>query len=204
MKGFVIAVFLLASAICVLSASAETLTIPAVNENGVWSSPLAEGVLYQLTVSGRYIFDGVHWADAEWTQPGIIDPNGQVEYWSPFGFGESNDILDLVIDNTSVSWMGTKDGIDWSPHTSSPNSMYRYFLQGKGTPVKFHIADKTPFDVDATGDNSGFLTLSIIPVPEPSSILTLLCGIGTLGGLVLRRSRLSRGLYYTRDSPYVV
>ena len=31
------------------------------------------------------------------------------------------------------------------------------------------------------------LSYDIAPVPEPSSILTLLCGIGTLGGLVLRR-----------------
>ena len=36
-------------------------------------------------------------------------------------------------------------------------------------------------------DNNMCEVIEVIPTPEPSSILTLLCGIGTLGGLVLRR-----------------
>lgn len=161
--------------------AAETLIVPATSENGVWSSPLLQGQLYQFTASGTYSYGpGADVADAEW----IIGPFFS-EYWTLYAaggpFGESNDILDICINDTSVSWLGTQDGINYSPHTySSSTHTYKYYFTGTGDPVKFHIADETPFGPDYTGDDSGFLTLTITEVPEPSSAVVVLFGLAAM------------------------
>lgn len=174
--------------------ASETLIVPATNVNGVWSSPLTQGQLYEFTASGTYYYGwyGEQTADAEW----IFGNAPQIsEYWTwPVAggpFGESNDILDICINDTSVSWLGTTDGLNYSPHTYSQDThTYKYYFTGTGDPVKFHIADETPFGVgDCTGDNSGCLTVAINEIPEPSTAVFVLFGLAAMS---LRKARSHR------------
>ncbi len=156
-----------------VSTATETLVVPATNENGVWSSPLTNGQLYEFTASGTYVYSsGGQQADAEWI---FWNPSQPSEYWiwgivgGPFG--ETNDIMDLCINDKSVSWLGTADGVNYSPHTySSATHTYKYSFRGTGAPVEFHIAELVPFGGDTTGDNSGSLTVSIAPVRSSLTI----------------------------------
>jgi len=176
--------------VCASLAVAETLVVPATNATGVLSSPLVAGQVYEFKSYGVYDYSYGRWAaDPEWI---FFYPNSPTEYWT-YGivggpFGEANDILDLIINDASVSWLGSVDGVTWSPHTYSPSThAYKYYYTGTGDRVKFHIADLTPFGGGAYGDNQGFLTVEINPVPEPSSILALAGGLGCLLPFIRRR-----------------
>jgi len=82
-----------------------------------------------------------------------------------------------LIDLAPYDWMGTTDGVDFSVHTYSPSHVYKLYYEGTGSPLNFSISD-THY-----GDNSGSLTVTIIPEPATLSVLAL-------GGLaLLRRSR---------------
>lgn len=170
-----------------LNVSAETLVVPGYNENGVWSSPLVAGQWYMLTASGTYQYDlpNTLWADAEFIQ--CVDYVVREYYWNPNGFhgDEVTDYGDLVVNDVAVDWLGSADGATWLPHTSSPDHVYRYFVQGTGSPLFFRVADDIPFGPDYTWNNSGALTLQISTIPEPASL-----GLLALGGLaLLRRNR---------------
>jgi hypothetical protein len=162
-----------------MSALAETLILPATNLGGVYSSPLVAGQLYEFAVVGTYVYGNAPnaVADAEWCDS---------YNWIEDGIYHSlaTDALDVVIDDACVDWLGSADGFRYAPHTFSPNHTYLYRYVGTGSGVNFHVADLFPWGGDCTGDNSGFLTVVVSPVPEPSSLLALLCG---LGGLAWRR-----------------
>jgi len=159
-------------------ADTEMLLVPATNINGVMTSALSAGQLYMFSCSGTYSFgrdDPSVWADAEWCfTSGIL-----AEYWpfpkDPYGTSdEVNDVLDLCVNDRAVAWLGTTNGLSWTPHTYSPTHEYRFFYAGTGDPVKLHIADSRPFTpLDETDTNAGHLAVSITPVPEPSSIVAL-------------------------------
>ena len=192
MKKLLVFMCLFISSLSRTGASAEILTVPATNITGVWSSTLLGGQMYEVTASGIYDFSYGHWVvDAEWTWLyGTIS-----EYWRYVDGGgpgsEANDIMDLVIDDQPITWLGTVDGVNWQPHTySAVSHTYKCFLTGVGTPVNFHVADVWPFGNggNATGDNAGYLTVTITPVPEPSSLLTLLCGLSGIAGMLRRRN----------------
>ena len=148
-----------------------------------------------LCCQGTYSFGQGNpsvWADAEWCfTNGIL-----AEYWpfpKPDYYGtsdETNDVLDLCVNECAVPWLGTTDGLVWTSHTYSPTHEYRFFYTGTGDSVKLHIADSRPFTpLDETDTNAGYLTVTIIPVPEPSSILALSWGVGLLGVAWRRRTR---------------
>ena len=150
------------------SASSETLILPATNIVGVYSSPLTAGQLYEFTVAGTYVYGNAPnaIADAEWSNS---------YNWAEGGIYDSlaTDTLDVVINDAAVDWQGTSDGVTYAPHTFSPTHAYIYRYTGTGSRVNFHVADLFPWGGDCTGDNSGFLTVNVTPVPEPSSLIAL-------------------------------
>lgn len=165
-----------------VSVSAEILVVPATNLAGVYSSPLTAGQLYDFTIVGTYFFSPYPnvIADAEWS-----DPYNWVE--CAVYNSLAADALDVVINDTPVDWLGTSDGITYAPHTFSPTHTYIYRYVGTGASVNFHVADLFPWGGDCTGDNSGFLTVDVTPVPEPSSLIAMCALLTPL--LSFRRSK---------------
>lgn len=188
MKALCLVCALFAALACGAVQAGETVTVPGWTPDGAWSSTLLAGQSYVMTASGTYHFHSVRYADAEWMES---DDGNWYEYHpAPGGWSETKDIEDILIDGTSVSWMGSSDGVSWAAHTFSPNHIYRYYLTGTGQPVRFQIADAAPLTPDNWfADNSGSLTVEITPLPEPSSILALLCGLSGAGGLLIRNRR---------------
>lgn len=138
----------------------EQLFVSATCYCPILSSPLTNGVQYVFEVSGTWTYSGSSLADAEF----IKYQGAWYEFAPPpFGgpFGETNDICDLIINGESISWLGTEDGVVWTPHTFSPSHVYRYYWTGTGYPVSFAIADWTPFGPAQYSDNSGGLTIRI-------------------------------------------
>ena len=138
---------------------AETLIVPATDNVGVMSSPLAAGVLYDLTSEGTYIncFNGCL-SDAEWECGiGANDPPDQCDdpaNWRETGVPSNEH--DILIDNAEYDWMGTLNGIDFQLHQFSP-ALHTYRVQylGQGVPIRLHIQDVQYVD------NDGSLTVTI-------------------------------------------
>lgn len=172
----------------VVPAHAEVFDVSATTPDGHWSQPLTLDVTYCITASGIATYTSGAYMDAEWqTQP---YSNIWEEYdstWDTTLWDDAHDVHDMFINNTCIQWLGSNDGLTWTTHTYSPSHIYKLYFTGTGASVKFHIADHVPIESSLTyGDNSGYLTVSIVPVPEPSSILTLLFCIGGLGGIVVK------------------
>lgn len=182
MMKSVLLIFCVCIAIGSLAAAGvcETLTVSSLDESGVWSDVLSDGVTYMFEASGTYCFDlsSGRIADAEWCQE-----NGtSEEVWLECEYGntEAGDFLDLGINDVLMNWCGSADGLNWTTHTYSPNHIYRYYFVGIGERVNFRIFDGN------VEDNSGSLSVAITPaVPEPTSVITLFGGLASL--IFLRR-----------------
>lgn len=151
---------------------AEVVTIWADNSTPVWTtSPLTLGQEYLLEVTGTFTYtDDEMPADAEWAYRRV--DGIWMEYLSPSPAPEV--ILDLFVNETAQDWLGTTDGVNFSPHTYSPSHSYRLSFMGTGSTISFKIYD-TQYD-----DNAGYLDVEIIP--EPASLLLL-----GLGAVILKR-----------------
>lgn len=122
-------------------------------------------------------------------QPYVIGEWDWYELAGDFDWASyEKDILDLIVDDTAVDWLGSSDGVNWAAHTFSPDHVYRYEWTGHGQSVSFMIADHIPFGSDYYGDNSGSLTVSIYTLPEPMTL-----GMLAVGWLFVMRRRGSAG-----------
>jgi hypothetical protein len=180
----------LAGLIGCLAASAPgiTVTVSSTDQGaGVDTPTLQAGCTYLFEVSGTYGYGHDDWADAEFLQytlnnhsadPIEVHPNSQ--------FSLDNDVLDLLINGAAVDWLG---GPTWTPHTYSPDHVYRFYFVGQGASAHLGIADWKPlFPEDYTGDNSGSLEVTISCVPDGGASLMLL-GISLTGLACWRRKR---------------
>ena len=176
----------IATALC-LNVRGNTYNVPAVDHNdplGVFTDPLQVGRTYLFEASGTYKYwlPNKVWADAEFTE----NYSGTTERYPTF----SEDILDLIIDGIAVDWLGNS-GSGWTPHTLSPNHVYRYYVIGNGSPVNLAIADWRPLlDQDYTGDNEGSLQVAVTGVPDAGSAVALLGGAFTILGVLGRKFRM--------------
>lgn len=68
-------------------------------------------------------------------------------------------LLELLVSNSTQDWLGSVDGENFTPHTYSPNHVYRLEVTGTGNPLSFSIYDSS-YDW-----NEGSLTVSITPAP---------------------------------------
>ncbi len=151
----------------------ETITVPADGTLVQSSTVLEEGVEYWILSEGTYRFGypGEHWADAEWA----YDVYGGIWDWYEEREDDSN--LDLVINGEDRDWWGSPlddpdpivDFATFHPHVFSPSHKYWTQVIGEGSPIPLHIADIY------YPDNSGSLTASIYPVPEPATLSLLAC-----------------------------
>jgi hypothetical protein len=167
------------SAICVAQAvTAQVYDVPSVSGGlGINTAPLDAGTTYLLETRGTYEFGVDRFADAEFLQETIGGPF--VEQRS----GQPVDVLDLVIDDVAVDWLGF-DGSNWLPHTFSAEHVYRYYVTGSGAPLNLTIADWEPLRPELhEEDNIGSLTVSISAVPDSTSnvwffpVAAVLCAI---------------------------
>jgi len=143
------------------------------NGTPVISSVLEAGKEYEIWVEETYsyCYTPNGFADAEWS----YDTANNI--WIEHIVGFTKDNQDLFINNTEYDWLGRENvGEDFTLHTFSPDHIYKLPWMGQGEPLEFHIYD------EYYGDNSGTLTVNIIP--EPATLLLL-----TLGGLLLRRRK---------------
>ncbi len=153
---------------------AETINVSA-DGTTVMSSVLLSGQKYELKVEGtyKYGFNPTAFADGEWS----YDSTNLIWIESMPGMPTANQ--DLVINNTEFDWLGRSNtGDPFTAHTFSPDHVYVIPWLGQNEPLAFNIYDVY------TGDNDGFLTVNITPVPEPASLSLLV-----LGGLTLLRRR---------------
>lgn len=87
-------------------------------------------------------------------------------------FGNANGGLYEVYNwGGTVSFYGTFD--HYGPLTSRSGSFSGRLADGTSQTIRYY--------------NDGYGQISLLSVPEPSSALALLCGIGGLGGIILRR-----------------
>lgn len=143
----------------------------------VQSQPLASGVEYTVQASGTFYFwsPNTNMSDAAWDQ----DPfRANSTSWNYEGDS-------LFINNQSLFWLGTTDGITFSPHTFSPTHVYQDYVLGTGQPLDFKINDSY------YPDNSGNLevTITASAAPEPASLTLLGVGTVTLIGYGWRRRK---------------
>ena len=139
-----------------------------------------------LEVSGDYAFanpaagEPGPRADAEWSQ---TVRGTWANPWEFYPAPYDPALLDLLVNDQDVDWMGTTDGMNFAPHVFSPSHVYRLNVIGTGSPLKFHILDT------AYADNSGVLAVEITAVPEPLTVVAVFTSIGGLACYVRRRKR---------------
>ncbi len=159
----------------------ETLEVSSLGPVPVGSLPLVAGEPYLFEASGvwnHWTADANALTDAEFGRHQEPGPGWQwMELQNYISGTYEQDVLDLIIDNTAVNWLGSPGGSGWAPHTFSPDHIYRYEWVGTGDSVSFTIADHIPFGPDFYGDNSGSLTVRIYTVPEPGALLLLSLGV---------------------------
>jgi hypothetical protein len=165
------------------SKAAETLIIPSYGTPTVMSSPLMSGVPYIIEVSGIFEYNPAtgRYSDAEWMQREIPY---QPDWVENINHPDYPDILDLLINEVAYNWMGTTDAVNFSPHTYSPNHIYRLEWLGMGEALAFRIEDATGY---TQYDNIGLLEVVIEPIPAPGAILLGVIGTGFVGWLRRRR-----------------
>ncbi|MBN2445135.1 MAG: PEP-CTERM sorting domain-containing protein [Phycisphaerae bacterium] len=138
---------------------------------------LEEGVQYWILAEGTYSQGGTaeNRADAEFSHEPYY------EVWDWYEYRLDSSCLDLLVNGQDIDWRGSSlDDPDpiahfgtFAPHTFSPSHMYWFPIVGDGNAVSLMIQDSV------YGDNSGSLTASIYPVPEPGTLSLLsLAGMG--------------------------
>ena len=161
---------------------AEILQVPAYGTPTITSSPLEDGKWYVIEARGTFVYDS-YWsriADAEWAQKSAPEPPDWVENINKPAF---EDILDLLVNEETHDWMGTTDGVNFSPHIFSPSHIYRLEWLGTGEAITFRIEDAIG---SSQYDNIGSLEVEIIPAP--GAIVLGSIGAGLVGWLRRRRT----------------
>jgi hypothetical protein len=119
----------------------QTIIVSSTVQTPVSSEPFLNGQLYEIKVSGTYIFDTLNnWADAEYFSNNGLVYKGDTEY--PL----TPNILDLSIGGCSTN-------TDWLVY--QPTHVYTMQLTGNGAPLSLCIFDTY------YGDNVGSLTVEI-------------------------------------------
>jgi hypothetical protein len=79
-------------------------------------------------------------------------------------------VLDLHIIDQSVGgngvaadWEGRLYDGTYAAHTYSPTHEYRYRYTGRGAKLKFFLSDWVPYGSHGYGDNSGKLSIIVVP-----------------------------------------
>lgn len=117
----------------------ENIEINSQNNTPVFSSILEEGKLYKIEATGVYTYaPGGRIADAEY----IYEPDTNTWY-EQLNIVNPESNLDLIVDDTSINWMGTQNGIHYSQNTYSPNHTYQTYVIGDNSPISFFIYDSS-------------------------------------------------------------
>ncbi len=135
--------------VLVSSTLAETLIIDCTSNTPVLSATLEAGQLYEIIASGTYKAGSSGGNDAEWKW---IDPASPYEE-------PCDPVHDVIVDGVEYDWLGTTDGIVFTPNTFSPDHVYKIYYIGKGQPASFYVEDYNSYH-----DNSGSLTVVINPL----------------------------------------
>jgi len=130
----------------------ETIVVSSLTGTPVEShTVLEEGKQYIIEASGTYTYaPGGRIADAEFAYS--PDDDDWLE-----GVTSPEYVLDLFVNDTPQDWLGSADGQTYTPHTYSPDHVYRLEVVGSGNPLAFKIHDSS-YDW-----NEGGLTVSIAP-----------------------------------------
>ena len=169
-----------ALAVCALSSvtSASVMTVKS-DGSHVQTESLFSGVTYTVEIFGTYNYwlPNFNLTDSVWTQDPWVQNSPD---WNTL-------TNSLFIDGNWVSWMGTVDGIIFSPNTFSPSHVYRHSLVGTGQPLDLFISDNNYID------NSGSIQVTVtVGVPEPTSLLAT--GFGLTCVALMRRRYRATGL----------
>jgi len=134
----------------------ETLEVSSLTGVPVATSTILEaGKNYIIEVSGTFTYaPGGRIADAEYVySPDDADWFEEI----PAPYDDKALLLELLVNNSAQDWLGSADGQNFTPHTYSPNHVYRLEVVGEGSPISFVIYDSS-YDW-----NEGSLTVSIMP-----------------------------------------
>lgn len=135
--------------------------------------------IYYVYVSGTFQWGGGDishslLADAEWLTNIFNDKDHWEESCIWQGFSTADDLCDLKINNEFIDWFGLGAGGNYEKHSFSPYHKY-FTMIDIDKSIDMLIYDT----VHGYEDNQGGLEISIVPVPEPSSVFAL--GAGLLG-----------------------
>lgn len=137
------------------AATLETVQVSSLNSTPTVSNTVLEtGKMYMIEAVGTYTFaPGGRIADAEFA----YDPDTNL-FYEELNVVNQDSNLDLFVNGQSQDWLGSTNGVDFSPHTFSPNHTYRLYVLGQGQPLSFYIYDSS-YDW-----NDGFLSVTVSSV----------------------------------------
>lgn len=136
------------------AAPLETFEVSSLSGTSTQTSTVLEnGKKYIVEVSGTYTYaPGGRIADAEFVySPDDADWFEEI----PAPYPDKALLLELLVNNSTQDWLGSTDDENFTPHTYSPNHVYRLEVIGTGNPLSFSIYDSS-YDW-----NEGSLTVSI-------------------------------------------